>query len=442
VGLTEVLAPLDPEGSVGDGVAALAAADLALAGLAAQAAAAAVGGRVPGPAGAPLRALPPDGAGPLAATLRALVERTAPQSARFACSCYRSACSALTELGLGAGPAGARRALPALLGGLRRVQPSPEVLTPQHGMALELALASRCLGEARELVAAPVLDVRAPLTGVTAPDVLAYGLHGAGVCLALRDYQRALDLLLLAISVPAVSPPAASLAAYKRYVLASLVARGEVPPLPHYVPPATARACQRDAGAYADLAGAFRGGDPAALERVASENRAALTADGNWELAGEVARALETARVRRLTETYLTLPLTDVAAKLGAGDAGEAEARVVALVRRGHVAARVDRRSRTVEFRDAEEVPRGAALLAELEGRLEGAVDAASRVAIMDAEVQLSDAYVERLASRDRAGRGRAGLPGAAGAEAERPGPGAWAGLAGAGGSGGAGPLP
>jgi COP9 signalosome complex subunit 3 len=54
------------------------------------------------------------------------------------------------------------------------------------------------------------------------------------LCIGRKDYDRALDLLLYAITAPATVVSAIAVAAYQKYVLVQLIHNGHSPPLPKY----------------------------------------------------------------------------------------------------------------------------------------------------------------------------------------------------------------
>jgi hypothetical protein len=226
------------------------------------------------------------------------------------------------------------------------------------------------------LVDEDVLEVDPRATGSTALDLLLYGYYAGTVAAARRRFARASELFSLAATAPlgAGPPSAIALAAYKRYVLTTLIAaplpaneggsggkRGggdragaggggsgnggggsgdgaggngagasasvvittrqaiAALPFPRHVPPRLRNLVEGPEGrAYAEIAAAHAAGGGASLARALSRHAAALASDGNAPLADVLLRADAACRsVQRLTRTYAALPLAEAARSAG-----------------------------------------------------------------------------------------------------------------------------
>ena len=105
---------------------------------------------------------------------------------------------------------------------------------------------------------------------------------------------------------------------------------------------------QAAAQPYVKIAEAFARHDGDALRRLGAEHLELLQRDKNHGLYLQCVRRFTRARIRRLTHTYLTRSLADIAREvgLGAGDGDgqgwrAAEREVLAMVREGQVFATV-----------------------------------------------------------------------------------------------------
>jgi hypothetical protein len=87
------------------------------------------------------------------------------------------------------------------------------------------------------------------------------------------------------------------------------------------------------------------------LRAALDEHKAALAQDGNFGLAKQAVAALVRRNIQRLTNTYTTLALRDIAEqnKLPGG-AAEAERLVLQMIEEGALAATVDQRDGSVTF--------------------------------------------------------------------------------------------
>jgi len=336
-------------------------------------------------------------------------------SAQFAAPQFRAVCLAATDLAIKHGRS--REALPFLLSAVEKLQvtngsqPCAHVLTPAHAMVMRLALASRCYAAARRLALCPVTEVRVAATGITALDVALYGLHAGTLCATLRDYQRAVHFFLMALTVPAQCPHAVAPWAHRKYILTSLLAHGVVQPLPAFVPHPVQRFLATHSKPYDELAAAYQRGDPAAVQAAASAHAEVFVANGDWGLVGCVVEAVEAKRVQQVAQTYLTLSVGEMAAKVGAESEARVEKLLVSMVQRGMVRARVDKRTGTVDL-GASVDELGADVLAEMQSRIATAVAAAEEVAALDRVVAFSREYLDKLARKDKAMMSRLGKGG------------------------------
>ena len=65
-------------------------------------------------------------------------------------------------------------------------------------------------------------------TSVDSKDVRLYFYYAGLICIGLKKFTRATELLKTAISVPAIVPSAVMIEAYKKFVLVSLILSGQV----------------------------------------------------------------------------------------------------------------------------------------------------------------------------------------------------------------------
>lgn len=94
----------------------------------------------------------------------------------------------------------------------------------------------------RAMATEDILEVDPASTGLKTRDYLLYCYYGAMVCIGLKHLDRALELLTLALTVPAEGLSAIMVAAYRKYILVSLLKDGAVSLLPKYQPTFLSRA--------------------------------------------------------------------------------------------------------------------------------------------------------------------------------------------------------
>jgi len=136
--------------------------------------------------------------------------------------------------------------------------------------------------------------------------------------------------------------------------------------------------------------------------------------------------ALTERRLQRLTECYLTLSLADIATQVGlSGGAPAAQEALVAMVRKGSIAATIDQRGGMVRFADvgaanaggdepgsggASAAAEALATAARLEEAIAGVVGLAQRVEALDVAMSKNPTYLRHKGLDGRFG-GSAGAP-------------------------------
>lgn len=262
-------------------------------------------------------------------------------------------------------------------------------------------------------------------------DFLRYAYYGGVLLLGEKRFHEAMDFLLLAVTAPAIALSAFVIEAYKKLVLAALLADGEAAPLPKYTPFVVSRHLESHCVPYADLARAFVVDRDVAATRVVVEQHAAVfTKDGNLGLVRQCLVALQHRKLLQLTRTYATIELAEMAhaagitatatsddeAATGAGvnlppvSSADAEKMLLQLVASGQMDAVIDKHKAKVTFvleDDAtgkDEFGDGdGEMMQRLQREMQKLVFVASRLRDMDAELVTSAKFQGRLAKeKDR----------------------------------------
>lgn len=261
----------------------------------------------------------------------------------------RYAAAARTAARVGAPPGAPPRTplglVRALAAAAAAAAPTPDHLTPIHADLLGVALAAGAPDAVRELALARPSHIDAAATALVATDVQLYYYYCGCVAAAVGRLDAAAAALTLCLTVPADVPTDVALAAHKKRILVGLLATGVAPPLPP-ASSATGSMLSMAAEAYEKVAAAFGAAvavaTPDALADAVAPHGRVFAADGNASLVAALGPALLRRRVVRLTRTYLTLPLADVASMVGLPDAAAAEALLRSMVADGEVAAVID----------------------------------------------------------------------------------------------------
>ena len=318
-------------------------------------------------------------------------------------------------------------------------------LTPLQPLFLQVCLQARppALESARAVAGAPVYEAdHARETQLSAAECQAHFLLGGAAFAQLREWDKAAEAFRQCLLLPAEAPSYAALDAHRRWLLSSVLATGVVQPLPRTVSHANARAIEKNAHSllFAKLAKACCNTgslDAAAIARAVAEGaQAQLWGEAAPQgpdrmLVDELLQSAMQRRVLRLSQTYTTVPFSQVAQAMGAGTSDEAAAAMVeGMQREGRMAVgvRVDRTAGMLVFvagSAAAAAAPGAAVAAaagaagEGEGAKRAAAAAAAGAQKLGREVEELMHAVARLQKADvRAharGRARALTKGRAG---------------------------
>lgn len=153
---------------------------------------------------------------------------------------------------------------------------------------------------------------------------------------------------------------------------------------------------------YAELEKAFTDRSAESLAKALAAHGDAYRADGNLGLAKQLVAALPARGVARLTSTYITLPLADIAAAAGLGSAAEAEARVLRMVADGDIFATIDARAGVVAFSEEPGAFDTRRVAQRLQRCVDGVVALSQRLRALDESLAAEPAYVMRAVQAER----------------------------------------
>eukprot|EP00933_Yihiella_yeosuensis_P027661 TRINITY_DN21563_c0_g1_i1.p1 TRINITY_DN21563_c0_g1~~TRINITY_DN21563_c0_g1_i1.p1 ORF type:complete len:453 (-),score=103.65 TRINITY_DN21563_c0_g1_i1:96-1454(-) len=338
-------------------------------------------------------------------------------------------CKSFAQMAINNGQQAMLRSLIPLRCALQLLQPNPETLTPIHSEFIRVCLKSKAYHLAERVLDQPIFDIAHSNSGgggssssssghMTPQSFLSYFYYGAMVRIGTREYTKALQLLLVCLTCPSTCLSAIQVDAYKKYVLISLKAHGELKPLPSYSPQILQRFAKSTSVSLSyvlEITEAFKKKDPAALDRILQDKLAAIQADQNVGLVKQVISSLLRHKVQTLTKTYLILSLSEIAEKVGLTGDGhpnplqEAEALLFDMISNGEINARIDHstgENPMVSFED-EEDQMDVAMVAKMQAKLSEILTLSSRIGAFESEVVTSEGYIRKtaqLVEGDRSG--------------------------------------
>ncbi|KAL2646615.1 hypothetical protein AAZV13_05G066900 [Glycine max] len=219
------------------------------------------------------------------------------------------------------------RGVAPLFNALRKLQASAEHLTPLHSEFLLLCLLAKCYKTGLSILDDDVFEVDQPR------DLFLYCYYGGMICIGQKRFQKALDLLHNVVTAPMSTINAIAVEAYKKYILVSLIRHGQFSTsLPKYSSSTAQRNLKNFCQPYVELANSYGTGKIAELEAYVKANAEKFESDNNLGLVKQVVSSMYKRNIQRLTQTYLTLSLQDIANTVQLNSPKEAEMHVLQMV--------------------------------------------------------------------------------------------------------------
>lgn len=149
---------------------------------------------------------------------------------------------------------------------------------------------------------------------------------------AVKNLDRALYFFEVVVTTPAMAVSHIMLEAYKKYILVSLILHGKVQNIPKYTSQVVGRFMKPLSQPYHDLAVAYGTNNSEELRTTVTRYGDTFTRDQNMGLVKQVVSSLYKKNIQRLTKTFLTLSLTDVASRVQLPGPADAERYILNMV--------------------------------------------------------------------------------------------------------------
>lgn len=213
----------------------------------------------------------------------------------------------------------------------------------------------------------------------------------------LKKYRNATFHFEAAIQCPASTLSHIMLEAYKKLILVSLIQTGEMPVTHKSVNQVVTRILKPEAVAYMDLASSFLTFSPTDLNAVVNRHRDAYVRDGNFGLVKQVQTAQTKLSILRLTKTFLTLSLADVAARVQLQSAAQAEGYLVAMIQDGEIYAKINQKDGMVVFLETKEKYDSPAMMQKIESQILRCMELNKRLESMNDGLLTNPEYVSKI---------------------------------------------
>ena len=289
------------------------------------------------------------------------------------------------------------KALKYVLVGIERFRLNSEYLTPLHQSYLCLALKAKNYKAGYDLIETRIFDIDPSITGLTPRDMLLYYYYGGMVYIGVKQYTKALDFFNNALTVPAYALSAIMVECFKKFVLVSLLVHGKYLGISKNATQLVHRHMKTFCSQYVDFANAFASNESAKVREIVDKNRELFEKDNNYGLVKQCMSALYTRNIQRLTATFMTLSLTDIARMVNLPNAKAAEATLLRMIENGEINAVINQKDGMVSFEEDIHTFNHPETTSALEKRIQTSVELSRRLKTIDENLTCSTTFVARL---------------------------------------------
>ncbi|CAN1817600.1 COP9 signalosome complex subunit 3, partial [Linum perenne] len=261
------------------------------------------------------------------------------------------------------------RGVAPLLTAVRKLQYSSEHLTSLHPDFLQLCLLTKCYKAGLSLLEDDIFEVDQPR------DLFLYCYYGGMICIGQKQFKKALELLHSVVTAPMSPISAIAIESYKKYALVSLIHHGQ---LSSNLPKYTSSAAQRNLKNYCQ--------------------------DNNLGLVKQVVSSLYKRNIQRLTQTYLTLSLQDIADTVKLNSAKEAEMHVLQMVKfqiqNGEIFATINQKDGMVRFLEDPEQYKSSGMIDSIDGSIQRLITLSTKLKAMNNQMSSDPLYLGKLKTK------------------------------------------
>lgn len=284
------------------------------------------------------------------------------------------------------------RGVSVMMTAIKKLQPSSEHLTPLHPEFLLLCLLSKCYKVGSRLLEDDIFEVALPR------DLFLYCYYGGMICIGLKRFRKALELLHNVVTAPMSGLNAIAVEAYKKYILVSLIHHGQFSnTFPKYTSSVAQRSLKNFTQLYLDLASCYSGGDISELEAIVLSNHNKFEADNNLGLVKQAVSSVYKRNIQRLTQTYLTLSLQDIAATVKLNSSKEAEMRVLKMIQDGEIYATINQKDGMVRFLEDPEQYKTCEMIENVDSSIQRIMALSKKLTAMDESMACDPLYLGKV---------------------------------------------
>nr|CAD7572247.1 unnamed protein product [Timema californicum] len=280
------------------------------------------------------------------------------------------------------------RGIDLLRRAIHKIQLFDSQLTSVHADLCQLCLLAKCFKPALDILNTDVTSISQEGNQFDAKYFLLYYYYGGMIYAAMKNYDRALYFFEVAITTPALAVSHVMLEAYKKYIL--------VQGIPKYTSQVVGRFIKPLSQSYHDLASAYFTNNSDDLRALINKYQEPFTRDSNMGLCKQVLASLYKKNIQRLTKTFLTLSLSDVASRVQLSGPLEAEKYILNMIEDGEIFATINQKDGMVIFHDDPEKYNSPDMLRSLEEEMAVCTDLDRKIQSMEEDIMVNPQFVKK----------------------------------------------
>ncbi|KAD7479585.1 hypothetical protein R6Q59_008385 [Mikania micrantha] len=284
------------------------------------------------------------------------------------------------------------RAVGPLLTAIRKIQPSPEHLTPLHPDFLQVCLLAKCYKSGYSILEDDICEVDQPR------DFFLYCYYGGMICIGQKRFAKALELFHNVVTAPMSTLNAIAVEAYKKYILVSLIhLRQFSATFPKYTSSVAQRNLKNLTQPYVELANIYSTGNVSELKEFVQANQEKYENGNNLGLVKQVVSSMYKRNIQRLTQTYLTLSLQDIANTAQINTHKEAEMHVLEMIEDGEIFATINQKDGMVRFLEDPEQYKTCEMIEHIDSSIQRIMKLSKKLTTMDESLSCDPLYLSKV---------------------------------------------
>lgn len=291
------------------------------------------------------------------------------------------------------------RGIDLLRRAIRKIQLADSQLTSVHADLCQLCLLSKCFKPALDFLDTDISTISYEGQQFESKYFLLYYYYGGMIYTAIKNYDRALYFFEVVITTPAMAVSHVMLEAYKKYILVSLILHGKVQNVPKYTSQVVSRFIKPLSQAYHDLASIYTSNNSDDVRSIIAKYHDTFSRDCNMGLTKQVLASLYKKNIQRLTKTFLTLSLSDVASRVQLPGPGDAEKYILNMIEEGEIFATINQKDGMVIFHDDPEKYNSPNMLKKLEDEMAVCKELDRKIQQMEEDIMVNPQYVKKCCS-------------------------------------------